>query len=179
MKNAQFLSLDLTWKYLRVVPAIAVLFTLNPVKAQTPDNLQDIEQYLDLAPDQNIYLVIRASLQKKSLENIADQFRRRGVNINYQNVEYNSEHLLTRISIEATIGRCESENGDCFRWQEEAYNNGLPLDKDRPLIFYIYRVGGKVEAAGTSYGYPEDLPRQEIQAMKNLTGSIIGILRAD
>ena len=180
MKNTLFFSLFPLWKPSLMVLAIAgLLFVSNLVSAQTPANIQGIEPYLNLSEDQNMYLVIRASLRKNSLEEIADEFDKKGVHITYSNVEYNSENLLTRIAMEVTIGDCELEDGNCYRWQEEAYNNGQPLDKNRPLIFYLYRKGQQVEAAGISFGYPENLPKQEIRAMKNMTGSIIGTLTAN
>ncbi|WKN44374.1 hypothetical protein [Tunicatimonas pelagia] len=179
MNNQSFFSFSV-WKFWFVASVVTSLFFVSSfVYAQTSADIQGIEQYLDLHEDQKMYLVIRASLQRKSLEKIADEFGKRGVNIAYRNIEYNAENLLTHIKMEVTIGNCESADEDCYRWQEEAYNNGQPLDKNYPFIFYLYREGRQVKAAGLSYGYPENLPKREIRAMKNMTGSIVGNLTAD
>ena len=177
MMNIPFSYSDLLRKYMIMALAMAgLLFILHPVKAQTPTQIQDIEQYLDLGKDQNMYLVIRASMQQNSLEKIADKFRERGVNIAFSDVQYNADKLLTRIAMEVTIGNCEPGSDECYRWKEEAYNDGKPLKDNRPLIFYLYQ---KEEKAGVSYGYPDDLPSQEIKAMKHITGSLIGTFRAN
>ncbi|MEM1135319.1 MAG: hypothetical protein AAGI07_05720 [Bacteroidota bacterium] len=148
------------------------------VQAQKNANLESIEKYLQLSENQNMYVVIRASSKQSSLENIANEFAKKGVELTFSKFQFN-ENLLTQVALKARIGKCDSENEECFQWEEEAYNNGLPIDKKKPLIFYIYREGNQVVAAGISYGYPETiLPKEEIKAMKHLTGSLIGILRA-
>ena len=179
MISIQLRSLTLPWGFILIAQILVILLiSQGALRAQAPD-IQGIEQYIQLDKNQNMYLVIRASLKQESLEKMAREFSKRGVNISFSNIKYNSGNLLTSIDMQVTIGDCQSAGDRCYRWKEEAYNDGLPLDHDKPVIFYIYRKDQKVELAGTSYGYPSDLPVQEIRAMKNMTGSFVGTFKAD
>ena len=174
MISIQLHPSNLLWSFISTAHILVILLiSHSAVKAQTTD-IQGIEQHVQLGKNQNMYLIIRPSLKQGSLEKMAHEFGKRGVNISYSNVKYNSDNLLTSIHIQVIIGDCQSTGGKCYRWKEEAYNDGLPLDHDKPLIFYIYQKDQKVEFAGTSFGYPSDLPAREIRGMKNMTGSLVG-----
>lgn len=174
MISIQLRFLTLPWRYILTAQFLVTLLIVpGVVKAQNTD-IQGIKQHIQLDRNQNMYLIIRSSLKQGSLEKMAHEFGKRGVAISFSNVKYNSDNLLTSIDMQVTIGDCQSAGSKCYRWKEKAYNDGLPLNHDKPLIFYIYQKDQKVEFAGTSYGYPSDLPAHEIRGMKNMTGSLVG-----
>ncbi len=126
--------------------------------------------YLKLEANQNIYLAVRASLSENDLEGIAKHLREIGLQVEFTNLRYNQEHQLTRIQMRIRIGDCASGQA-CFDQTMEAYNQGAPLQDNKPLVFYLSR---RIDKVGISYGYPKELVGNDLGALLHITGSMIG-----
>jgi hypothetical protein len=148
-----------------------VKMTGTPASAAQTTSITALSQHLKLNPDDNIYLTIRAFLKKDELDGMVSALGEKGVKVKLSNITYNPEKLLTRIRMEVEIGNCQAREGNCYQQTVEAYNGGEPLSNDKPLLFYLVR---QVDRVGVSYGYPGDLPQEEIKVLSKMTGTLIG-----
>ncbi len=142
----------------------------NSMASQT-DKASRLNSFLKLESSHSIYLAIRASLDKNTLQVIENTLGEKGVQVSFTNVRYNAQGQLIRISMQVRIGNCNTGEA-CFEQALEAYNDGEPLQHDKPLVFYLSRRADKL---GVYVGYPEDLPASDLSALQNFTGIIVGI----
>jgi hypothetical protein len=131
----------------------------------------DLTRFLKLEANQSIYLAIRASLSEHDLEVVTKHLKEAGVEVAFTNILYNTQHQLTRIRLQVSLGDCKTSNGACFAQTIEAYNDGKPLADNKPLVFYLSR---RIDKVGVSYGYPRELSGNDLSALHNVTGSFIG-----
>ncbi len=142
-----------------------------PARVQLPHTTKasDLNQYLNLEADHNIYLSIRASSNAQELQTLAKTLRETGVKVTFSNVRYNGQRQLTRVRMQVNVGDCATGKA-CFAQSIEAHNQGEPLQNDKPLVFYLSR---QTDQIGVHLGYP-DLPANDLAPLRNFTGLVIG-----
>ena len=135
---------------------------LAEAEAELMGELEAMDNTFD-SKGENIYVVIRADLEKDDLKFIQSELKKNGINFKYSNVEYNDDGLLTKIGV--TVKTDSGFSGNAY-----SYSNGGPIEN--PIIFY--HTPGKDKPEGLAASLKSEMPDYVRNLAKKMTGYFKG-----
>lgn len=112
--------------------------------------------------DENVFLVIRSDADQKMLDEIRIILKKRGVDVDFDQVQFNEAGELTHIHVEVKVG-------DQYHGEMTGYNNGRPIEE--PVVLYVMKENG--DRFGISKGMPKALSSKLQSSLERLTGLLI------
>jgi len=164
-------------KHLLLIPVLLLMLFANmPMQAQEPDhstsensgiNATFKDSFTDapvLKGEQTIG-VIRGGLKMETLQIMQREFKKRGVELNYSNIDFTKAGKLSRIRIDITDWGKHTQS-------IELDNKGAAIDEVM-TVYILHNTAGKSAKIGLQKSIPEGLPEVRLKLLKKFTGIVV------